>query len=79
MQVNVSYAFRCKPWEMYLLTEGAISYSARPQICVFGKKEIVPGFLDEYCVLDAKNFSDKRYFTKFGEEVFSHEDRKSVV
>ena len=73
MQVNVSYAFRCKPWEMYLLTEGAISYSARPQICVFGKKEIVPGFLDEYCVLDAKNFSDKRYFTKFGEEVFSHD------
>lgn len=59
MQVNVSYAFRCKPWEMYLLTEGAISYSARPQICVFGKKEIVPGFLDEYCVLDAKMYSLK--------------------
>jgi len=72
MQVPVSYAFRCKPWEMYLLTEGAISYPSRPQVCVFGKKEIVPGFLDEYCVLDAKNFNDKRYFTNFGEEVFAH-------
>lgn len=55
-----------------MLTEGALLYPNKPQVCVFNKREIAPVFLDEYCVLDAKNYFRKNYYTSFGNEVFSN-------
>lgn len=71
MQISVAYAYRCMPPDYYMLTEGALLYQSKPQVCVLGKREIAPVFLDEYCILDAKNFNRKHYYTKFGDEVFS--------
>jgi RNA polymerase primary sigma factor len=67
----ISYAFRCKQWEQYMLTLGINEYPDKPQICVYSKREISPAFIDEYCILVAKNINEQPRFTKFGEEVFS--------
>ncbi len=56
-----------------MLSAGSIKYPNKPQVFVFGKREIAPLYLDEYCVIDAKNFNEKRYFSTFGDEVFSNE------
>ena len=71
MQITVSYALRCDPSEFYLLSEGSHRYQSRPQICLFGKREITPAFLDQYCLLDARSTKVKQRLTKFGEKVFS--------
>lgn len=71
MQITVSYALKCDPSEFYLLTEGSQKYSRRPQICLLGKREIPPAFLDQYCLLDTRNTKVKNRLTKFGEHVFS--------
>lgn len=69
MQIAVPYGLRCNPSEAYLITEGALRYPSRPQICLIMKKEIAPNFLNHYCVIDALANEKRQNLTGFGDEV----------
>lgn len=78
MQETISYSLRCRYGDTYMLTRGSQLYTSKPQIVIFSKREIAPQFLDEYCVIDAKNDSEQLRLSPFGKEALVSMDTDSM-